>query len=178
MKISRLLPVVLLILIAGCNRHSAEEYFTKAEEANKAKRFPEALENYANVVNDFPKSELAERSQFIIATVRQNELQQYDKAIEEYKRYVGSYPNGKQAALAMFMIGYMYNNEFHNLDSARAAYQRFLATFPDNEMAMSAKFELDNLGKSPEELLREKVALVQPALPVPPTKHSKQTKKR
>jgi hypothetical protein len=58
----------------------------------------------------------------------------------------------------MFLIGYLYNNELHHLDSAAAAYRRFLEKYPNHEMALSAQFELDNLGKSPEELLPQQVA--------------------
>ena len=53
----------------------------------------------------------------------------------------------------MFLVGYLYNNELHNTDSAAAAYRRFLERFPQHEMATSAQYELQTLGKSPEELL-------------------------
>ena len=59
---------------------------------------------------------------------------------------------------ALFLIGFVYNNHLHNLDSARIAYEQFLTQYPSHEMASSAKFELDNLGKSPEELFRTQLA--------------------
>jgi outer membrane protein assembly factor BamD (BamD/ComL family) len=79
------------------------------------------------------------------------------EAIDAYGLYCREYPAGKQTPLAMFLIGYLYNNELHDIDSAASAYRRFLERYPDSEMATSARFELNTLGKSPEE-----------ALPIPP----------
>ena len=53
----------------------------------------------------------------------------------------------------MFLTAYIYHNELNDLGNAKTAYEAFLAKFPDHEMAQSAKFELQNLGKKPEELL-------------------------
>ena len=53
----------------------------------------------------------------------------------------------------MFMVGYIFNNDLNMVDSARAAYTRFLERFPEAELATSAQYELDNLGKKPEDLL-------------------------
>ncbi len=127
--------------------------FAKAEETRKAQNFPLAIEQYSLVIREHPKSDLAETSQFMLATVYHNDTHEYQKAINEYARYAQIYPEGKQNATAMFLIGFLYNNELHNLDSAAVAYRNFLAKYPQHEMASSAKFELDNLGKPPEELL-------------------------
>jgi hypothetical protein len=51
------------------------------------------------------------------------------------------------------MVGYIYNNILNMVDSARVAYTRFLEQFPDAELATSAQYELNTLGKKPEELL-------------------------
>ena len=53
----------------------------------------------------------------------------------------------------MFLIGYVYHNELRMLDSAKVAYERFLSEYPNHEMAISAQFELNTLGKPPEELV-------------------------
>jgi outer membrane protein assembly factor BamD (BamD/ComL family) len=63
--------------------------------------------------------------------------------------------------VALFQIGFIYNNKLGNVDSARIAYEQFLAKFPQHELAPYAKFELDNLGKSPDTILAEQNPKIQ-----------------
>ncbi len=156
------------IVITGCSKPSAEEYFTKGQKAHELAQhqadtlknpillpglFQPSIDEFTKLVDAYPKTEQAETAMFLIASIRNNETHQPDMAVVAYKRYLSLFPEGKQAALASFMVGYLYNNELHELDSARVAYTRFLEKYPNHEMATSAKFELDNLGKSPEDLL-------------------------
>lgn len=77
------------------------------------------------------------------------------KAIELYSKVTEKMPQHPKAATAFFMIGFVYANDLEELDKARAAYELFLEKFPNDEMAESARAELKNLGKSPEEILKE-----------------------
>ena len=90
---------------------------------------------------------------FTMAKIQSDELKNFQKAIEAYKRYAEKYPEGKQVPLAMFLTAYIYHNELNDLGNAKTAYEAFLTKFPNHEMVQSATFELQNLGKRPEELL-------------------------
>ena len=165
-----------LVLMTGCSKPTAEELFTTAQnsyqELQKAATQQKsvrdslgaiAIDGYKKVVKEYPSGELAERATFMVATIQHNDLQDFVKAIDSYNHFAQSFPTSKQAPVAMFLVGYLYNNELHNLDSAAAAYRRFLEKFPDNEMAMSAQFELNNLGKSPDEFLPKPAVAETPA---------------
>jgi outer membrane protein assembly factor BamD (BamD/ComL family) len=160
--------LVLLLLLAGCGKRSANDYFSKAEDVYKAARqtadtlrnregmgklFEPALENYMKVVSEYPDDPLAERALFMAATIRNDEMRDPEQAIVSYKLYAEKYPDAKKAPVATFLVGYLYHNDLHLLDSAAAWYRRFLNRYPQHEMAGSAQFELNALGKSPEELL-------------------------
>lgn len=147
------LVAVCFTMVVGCSKPTAEEYFAKAEAAQNAKDFPLAIETYSVVVKEHPKDPLAEVSLFKIAEIHHNETKDFVKAIDAYQRYLSLYPEGAKAASALFVIGFIYNNQLHNLDSAAAVYRRFLDKYPHNELASSALFELQNLGKSPEDLI-------------------------
>jgi outer membrane protein assembly factor BamD (BamD/ComL family) len=164
----RFLCLLFAAAAAGCTRPSAEEYFARAQQQAQAAatmadtlRSPDAVREafepaivlFQNVIREYPHHPLAEASIFEIANIRNSNLHMPREAIEGYSLYCREYPAGKQTAMAMFLIGYLYNNEIHNIDSAAAAYRRFLEKYPDSEMATSARFELNNLGKSPEEAL-------------------------
>lgn len=167
--------VILSILLAGCSKPPAEEYMKKAEEAEKGGLWSVALEQYQNLVKDHPGSVLAETAVFNIAAIQHNNLQNFQAAVDGYKQFIQKYPEAKKAPTALFLIGFLYHNELKNLDSAKTFYQQFLAKYPDNEMATSAQFELQNLGKSPDEILPKPA--VAATAPVKPGKKAASPKK-
>lgn len=145
--------LVITLLWAGCNKPPAEEYLKKAQEAEKIGLWSVAIENYRDLMNNHPESMLAESALFSIAAIEHNNLQDFKAAVDGYKLYMQKFPQGKKASVAMFLTAFLYNNELKNLDSAKVFYERFLSTYPNDEMAPSARFELNNLGKSPDEIL-------------------------
>ena len=186
MKFTLLFLLLPIILLTGCSKPTAEELFTAAQTAyQEVQKVPAqekrmrdslgvaAIDLYKKVVKEYPDGELGERAMFMVATIRQNDMQDFAKAVDAYKEYAQAYPNGPQTPIAMFLVGYLYNNELHNIDSAGAAYRRFLAKYPDNEMAMSAEFELNNLGKSPDDFLPKPTIAETPAKNKPSGKSKK-----
>jgi outer membrane protein assembly factor BamD (BamD/ComL family) len=164
----RILFLLSAAAAAGCSKPSAEEYFARAQAQAQAaatmadtlrspgavrEAFQPAIGLFEDVIREYPHHPLAEAAIFEIANIQNANLHLPREAIEGYSLYCRQYPAGKQTPLAMFLIGYLYNNELHNADSAAAAYRRFLERYPDSEMATSARFELNNLGKTPEESL-------------------------
>lgn len=164
----RFLCLLSAAAAAGCSKPSAEEYFARAQGQAQAAatmadtlRSPDAVREafqpaiglFEDVIREYPHHPLAEAAIFEIANIKNSNLHLPREAIEGYSLYCRQYPAGKQTPLAMFLIGYLYNNELHNTDSAAAAYRRFLEKYPDSEMATSARFELNTLGKSPEDAL-------------------------
>jgi len=177
MKLSSSLPIALFLILAGCSKPSPEETFKKAEDAMKAGNYPLALETFAAVITDHPGSVLAEQAAFRIAATQHNEMHDYQAAVSAYQRYVDMYPDGQKTPTALFLTGFLYNNELHKLDSAALAYRRFLEKYPRHEMALSAQFELDNLGKSPDELLPEPPVTEEPTSKAPAKKGIGKNKK-
>ncbi len=153
MKRVVLILALSLIVLTGCGKPSPEEYVGRATVAINEKNFNVAIEEYEKLIADHPGSQQAEEALMTIARIQADELKQYDRAIASYKRYLDAYPEGKQAPIALFLSAYLYHNELNDLGNAKAMYEQFLAKYPDHEMAISAKFELENLGKKPEELL-------------------------
>jgi len=78
-----------------------------------------------------------------------------DKAIALYASILANAPQHPKAATAQFMTGFIYANDLNELGKAKAAYEAFLQKHPNDELAESAKMELENLGKSPEELIKK-----------------------
>ncbi|MEW6510370.1 MAG: tetratricopeptide repeat protein [Bacteroidota bacterium] len=175
--------VMFAVAYSGCSRPTAEEEFKRAEtaEAEAARSmdtarsegtvralFTPVIEGFRCVIDHHPRHVLSELALFRIANIRNNYLHDAQAAVDTYNQYITQYPDGEHTPLSMFLVGYLYNNELHNIDSAGVAYRRFLQKYPNHEMAVSAQFELNTLGKRPEELI--------PASPPPPKTGAKKSK--
>jgi tetratricopeptide (TPR) repeat protein len=160
--------VMVAVVAGGCNTPTADELLARAQTAHdKAQRAADSLgrkadaralfapvaEAYERVAFEHPTSLPAEQALFKAAELHAGYLQDVPRAIEMYKRFVDNFPMSAKAPTALFMVGYLYNNQLGITDSAAAAYKKFLKLYPQNELATSAQFELETLGKRPEELL-------------------------
>ena len=159
---------LMLVGMAGCSKppaadllkgaQSQEELARKTLDTMKVKPdlkgyFAPVLEEYSRLVDGYEDAPESEVALFRRAVIYHNDLKEFEGAVEDYKLYAERYPESPKTPLVLFLVGYIYNNELHSLDSAGSAYRRFLQKFPEHEMASSARFELDNLGKSPDEMI-------------------------
>jgi len=155
-------------LIAGCGAAPPEEMLATAiqeeslarqaadtvlETGARARLFAPAVVAYEKLLEAHPTAPQAQEGMFRLATIYNNDVRDFPKAVAMYRAYADQYPEGEKSAVALFLIGYIYHNELHKLDSAKVAYERFLQKYPNHEMAISAQFELNTLGKPPEELV-------------------------
>jgi TolA-binding protein len=167
----KLVVILIPLVLFSCSRVSEEELHRQATSAYEEKNFSEAAIRFEELIKEFPKGQFTEESLFILASVYGDNMGDYEKGIATYRRLREMFPNGSKAPAALFLIGFVYNNHLNNLDSARIAYEEFLTQYRDHEMATSARFELDNLGKSPDELL--KPAIVEKPEKLSPSKSGK-----
>jgi outer membrane protein assembly factor BamD (BamD/ComL family) len=157
-KLLALAVPALLIVLAGCSGRPAAELYSEGRKAEEEKNFTLALELYNEAVTNASEEAYAESSMYRIVMLSTNVEKDRSKVLAEEQRFLTLYPTSENAPTVMFMMAFMYNNEMHSLDSARHYYQTFLGKWPEHELAVSARFELENLGKSPEEYIRGTVA--------------------
>jgi TolA-binding protein len=155
---SKYLFVILLLFIASCSRKSDVELFNEGNKAEVEKNVTVALEKYNEVVNEFPTTAYAESSQYRIAMIKINQEGNKQQAVEAHLKFYRMFPRSKQAPAMLFLAAFLYNNDLRNLDSARVLYEEFIQKYPGHDLAESAKFELANLGKSPDEYLKSEVS--------------------
>ena len=167
----RFIPVFLIpLLLTACGKPSAEESFLAGEDAQQLAEsaaseavqdslFRIAIENFEAVVVNHPDDVFAEPALFRVAELHNNGTRQFHRAIDTYRHFRTIYPASPQAPVSLFMVGFLYNNELGQYREAAAAYNEFLNSYPDHELATSASAELENLGKSPEEIIEQQLAL-------------------
>jgi len=112
------------------------------------------VETYNSFTGKFSDDPLSAGYLFKTAEVLRS-LKKFNEAVSVYSKIVKDYPNFDKVPHSLFLKGFSHENDLKNLDQARVAYQDFLKLFPDHELADDVQFSLDNLGKSPEEIIQE-----------------------
>jgi TolA-binding protein len=156
MKYLFLSSVAFGIFVAGCARLSEDQLWQKAEETRAKGNYDSTIQVCQTLIRQYPDGKNASAALYMLGDVCQNAKHDYPAAVNYYHAFVTRYPDLNATPVAMFVIGFIYNNNLQMLDSARAAYNAFIAKFPKHELAASARFELDNLGKTPDEIIATK----------------------
>lgn len=77
------------------------------------------------------------------------------ESLKFFQTVVDDYPEYDRYAYAMFMKAFVLENSLQDYKEAEVAYNRFLEEHPRHELAKDAEYSIKNLGKSPEELIKE-----------------------
>jgi len=98
-----------------------EEYFTKSEEAQKSRRYNDAVYYYDKIIEYFPGTNHEYKASFMKAFLYSEELKDKRKATELFEEFLTKFDNGDLHESANFMLGEL------NGDS------KLIETFQDNE---------------------------------------------
>lgn len=156
---------IFILLFSSCNTHKDKDLFDSASAKAKTKNYSEALKDYQKVIDEYPSGDKAAESLFAVAAIYHmfqipniSKEESLKKAVEYYQKLYDQFPEKEKAAKALFMAAFIKANELNQLESARSSYQTFVEKFPNHELASQAKIELENLGKTPEEMLNNRTA--------------------
>ena len=121
--------------------------------------------------NDIDKTKVSELIQSIDAFTKENAdnkntpkhlelkakylgaLGKNKEALEVYNIIYSKYKDYENSSDALFMMAFLYENNMLNKEKAKEYYQKYLNEFPNEDFAKDAKFSLDNIDKTPEELM-------------------------
>lgn len=153
-----------LVVFAGCgpNKEKTSEKISSLEKqifssanssVNKVKA-DELVQLYSDFAKDFPKDSITPEYLFKAADISMNVLESA-KAIEIYDKIIAEYPEYNKSPECLFLKAFVYENNLHDLVNAKRYYLEFIEKYPDNDFADDAAMSLNNLGKSPEELIKE-----------------------
>ena len=164
MKYNTLILIAVIGLMTGC-KPSREKTAAKIIGLEKRLYSQEAvsfdkvkadslMSLYESFIKENPKDSLSPGYLFKAANIAMNNGDG-NKALGLFDQYLQNYSDHPKAALSMFFKGFVYENVIHNLDKARETYLLFIEKYPSNEFIKDAKLALQNLGKTPEMIIRE-----------------------
>lgn len=153
---------ILLVISCGPSIEEKRQEITNLETEMKSKEMAfadtvlttKAVSSYLDFVTMHPSDSLSPVYLFKAGNIS---AQKGDvrKATEIFEKLVSEYPEHKDAPMALFLQGFIHETMSSDFKAAKVSYERFLKMFPKHERASDVRFSLDNLGKSPEELLNQ-----------------------
>ena len=163
MKYTKILNLIFVGLIfASCSspqqkmksaiEEQEKEFF--ASQPGETKLAGVLIDSYIDYVDNYPSDKESPAFLFKAADIAMN-MNRPQQAIKLFQRIIAEYPDFDKLPQCLFLQGYVYENNLGNLQKAKEIYQEFLKKYPDDEFADDAKVSLENLGKSPEQLIKE-----------------------
>jgi TolA-binding protein len=163
-KISIFLTLVIVIAFFGC-KPSKEKMTTEITKMEKElysntsgtidkQKAEKMITLYSDFSERFPEDTISALYLFKAAEISMN-ISKNVEAIELYDKVIAKYPKYSKTPDALFLQGFILENNMRNVPKAKEKYLEFMTKFPKNELASQVKFSLDNLGKTPEQIIEE-----------------------
>ena len=160
----RLPSLFLFLLFAACSspRDKALDQL-KAEEqklfSDSARAFDRMaatalMKQYMDFASTYPADSVSAGILFKAGELA-NGLGQSSEAIGIFRKIEQDYPTYSKVPVCIFLEGFICETQLHDMDGANYHYTRFLKQYPSHHLAKDVTFSLRNLGKSPEELIRQ-----------------------
>jgi TolA-binding protein len=153
--------VLFTILVIACSKTSDQDYFNQAQTLLKEKKTAEAIKAIETLIKEYPESKIAPKALVQLAGIYQNQMveklkpaESFNQAQKYFYQVYEKYPDSEEAPQSLFLSGFILANDLKDFDKATSHYNLFLSKYPSHSLAVSAKEELDNMGLSPEEILK------------------------
>lgn len=165
MKTIKLISCIIIgAFLAGCTQ-SKEKMVKEITEKEKTlftaenpipdkTKVDEMVALYLKFADKHSKDSLAPEYIFRAAKL-QTSVARNEEAITLLDRVIKDYQGYSKLPETYFLKAFIYDNNIKNISKARAAYTDFLQKFPKSDMSDDAMMAIDNLGKTPEQIVKE-----------------------
>lgn len=101
----------------------------------------------------FPEDELSPAYLFRAGNVAVG-ISSFEEAVSYFEIIHQKYNNYERAPDALFLEGFTYENHLKDKENAKRCYNDFLERFPDDQLTDQVRVVLENIDKTPEELVK------------------------
>ncbi|MCQ2306266.1 MAG: hypothetical protein MJ000_01710 [Bacteroidales bacterium] len=160
-RITPLLIVAVSMMLLSCGNENLSDRIAKLEKqafSTESAVNPEIAEQLVDVYCDFatqnPENQQSAEYLFKAVDVSMN----FDNPVKTFDiidRLVQEYPDYEKTPMAVFVKGFIYETRYNNIEQAKAAYEKYLELYPEGEMAADCRASIENLGLTPEELVKK-----------------------
>lgn len=154
---------ILVLLVFSCSKPTDQENLDQAKNLIKEKKIDEAVKILEKILNEHPESNVAPKALVELGTLYQGQLdpnvarnESFNRSQKYFREVYDKYPKSEEAPNSLFMSAFILANDLRKYDEATMTYKLFIEKYPDHPLVQSAKDELENMGLSPEEILKKK----------------------
>ena len=151
----------IALVLAGCNSNDPAKRINELEnQVFSAEGIinPEAASDLVSAYCDYadanPKDAMSPEYLFKAVDVSMN-LNEPQRTISIIDRLVKEYPEYPRTQAALFIKAFIFETRYNNLDMAKKLYEQYLELYPNGEFADDCRASIENLGLTPEELVKK-----------------------
>ncbi|HOY30941.1 MAG TPA: tetratricopeptide repeat protein [Bacteroidales bacterium] len=163
-KINFIILVLIVFLVTSCTQ-SKEKMVKEITAMEKAlfsgnntipdkTKVNEMVALYKKFADQHPKDSLSPVYLYKAANLQMNNSQNED-AVALLDILIKNYNDFSKLPEVYFLKAFIFENNIKNIKKAREAYTDFLQKYPKHDLADDAMISIDNLGKTPEQMVME-----------------------
>lgn len=153
--------LVLVLVFVGCNSNDPAKKIEKLEKqlfTTENAIVPEVASDLVSAYCDFadanPDDAMAPEYLFKAVDVSMN-INEPQRTISIIDRLLTEYPDFPRTQAALFVKAFIFETRYNNLDMAKKLYEQYLEQYPKGEFAEDCRASVENLGLTPEELVKK-----------------------
>ncbi|MGD0038133.1 MAG: hypothetical protein ABSC53_12680, partial [Bacteroidota bacterium] len=130
---------------------TTSEYYTQSEKQVDDKQYEKAIETLRFIVQSFPKSPIAAKSEYAIGWIMESRLAQPESAMVQYKRVVKNYAGTMYALAASRRFGEVLHSDTAKTDTTKSKnnLQIQKSFSPDSVQRNTSRLEKDTVKQLP-----------------------------
>ena len=153
--------LIIALFLASCNSNNPakrikrlEKQAFSTENAITSELAGDLVSAYCDFADENPTDAKAPEYLFKAVDVSMN-LNEPQRTISIIDRMLKEYPNYPRTQAALFIKAFIYEMRYNNLEMAKKIYEQYLETYPNGEFAEDCRASIENLGLTPEELVKK-----------------------
>ena len=152
---------VLVFVMVGCNSNDPvkrieklEKQVLSTEKAIDPVVASDLVSAYCDFADANPDDAMTPEYLFKAVDVSMN-LNEPQRTIYIIDKLVKEYPDYPRTQAALFIKAFIFETRYNNLDMAKKIYEQYLEMYPNGDFADDCKASIENLGLTPEELVKK-----------------------
>lgn len=157
----RILAILIFVVFVACSSddparriEKLEKQLFTTEQSVDPLVADDLVTAYCDYATQYPDDLMSPEYLFKAVDVSMN-LNNPQRTIAIVDRMLRDYPDYPRTQAALFVKGFIFETYYGNLDMARKIYEQYLELYPNGEFADSCRASIENLGLTPEELVKK-----------------------
>ena len=153
--------LIIALFFASCGGNDPAKRIEKLEKevyttegAIKPDIASDLVSAYCDFADAYPNDSITPEYLFTAMDISMN-LNEPQRTISIIDKLIKEYPDYPNTSRALFVKAFIFETRYNNLDMAKKIYEQYLEQYPDGEFAKDCKASIENLGLTPEELVKK-----------------------